>query len=58
MQAAREEEESERRRRKAAAADAGANFGTLLSEVVKDPAATWHEWRPKLGRDPQVGGVA
>jgi hypothetical protein len=51
----REAEESDKRRRKAAAADAAANFQTLLSEVVKDPEASWHEWRPRLSRDPQVG---
>ena len=53
-QAAREAEESERRRRKAAAADAAKNYQTLLAEAVKDPGASWHEWRSRLGRDPQA----
>ena len=51
---ARDTEEAERRRRKAAAADAAGNYRTLLSETVKDPEASWADWRVRLGKDPQV----
>ncbi|CAL5224177.1 g6817 [Coccomyxa viridis] len=50
---ARDTEEAEGRRRKAAAADAAANYRTLLSEWVKDPEASWADWRVRLAKDPQ-----
>ncbi|KAK9805328.1 hypothetical protein WJX73_002568 [Symbiochloris irregularis] len=46
-------EEAERRRRRAAHSGAAQSFATLLNEVVKDPEARWHEWKPRLDRDPQ-----
>ena len=51
---ARDTEEAERRRRRAAAADAAGNYRTLLSESVKDPEASWADWRLRLAKDPQV----
>ena len=55
QKAAREAEEAEKRRNKAAREDALANYATLLSEAVKDHhTQSWNEWRPRLGRDPQV----
>lgn len=47
-------EEAERRRRRAAHMGAAQSFATLLNEVVKDPEARWHEWKPRLDRDPQA----
>ena len=51
---ARETEEAQKRRARAAASDAAANYRTLLSETVKDPDASWNEWRVRLAKDPQV----
>ena len=51
---ARETEEAQKRRARAAAADAAGNYRTLLSETVKDPDASWNEWRVRLAKDPQV----
>lgn len=37
-------------------ADAIANYKTLLTEVIRDPYASWRESRPRLERDPQGRG--
>ncbi|KAK9829764.1 hypothetical protein WJX72_007763 [[Myrmecia] bisecta] len=50
---AREAEAAEARRKQAAHADAVAAYQTLLMEVVKDAAANWRDWKPRLERDPQ-----
>jgi hypothetical protein len=53
----KEADEGNKRREKAAHSDALANYLTLLNEVVKDPEATWSEWKLRLQKDPQVSAL-
>lgn len=47
---------AEKRQRTAAQADAAANYRALLTEVVREPDASWRDFWPRLERDAQVGG--
>jgi len=48
------EGEAEKRRMRAAYGTAVAAYNALLAEMVKDPAASYRDWRTKLMKDSQV----
>lgn len=51
---AKGEEDAKQRQAAANRSSAVANFRTLLSEMVRDPTASWHDYSARLERDPQV----
>ena len=53
---AKGEEDAKARQAAANHSTAVSNFRTLLSEMVRDPTASWHDYAARLERDPQVRG--
>ena len=51
---AKGEEDAKARQAAANRSSAVANFRTLLSEMVRDPTASWHDYSARLEPDPQV----
>ncbi|KAJ3682288.1 hypothetical protein LUZ60_014861 [Juncus effusus] len=49
----REEQEMERVKLKIRRKDALTSYQALLVEMIKDPMASWKEWKPRLEKDPQ-----